>query len=526
MWSAKNELKGTEVSKCRHRIVSYLDGIGLDLGCGNEKICKDAIGIDITPQKGVTDLVLDLSANDSLGIFADDYFDYIFSAHLLEDFICPEAVLAQWWSKLKPNGYLIIYCPDADYYPRVGTPGSNKRHKSDLFWQDAWKMIKKFGNAVKVHASRHNLSNEYSWLLVVQKKFGYIHRVRDMLKPGRNGDGRIAFPRERKAKKECLVVRYGAIGDAIWVTPVLRQLKKEGYYVVYNCTSYSAQVLKHNPNIDEYLLQEKNFIPNEDLGGYWKTIGEGFDKVINLSESIERTLLKCEGRLDYNWSHKKRHKECNKNYMDYTMKCAGYPEMKGEKPELFFSEVEEGLARHLRENNKDKFLILWALSGSSHHKVYPWSPYVAGELGNNFEDIRIITVGDYYCKIIEWQMANTMRCSGNWTIRQAMILAKYADLVIGPETGILNAASCFDTPKIVFLSHSSEENLTKYWDNTTVFKSPKVKCYPCHRLMYSDCCPKGPKGVTAKCMENIDPRAVYESIKAEYVKWKDDRGGK
>ena len=83
MWSAKNELQGTEVSKCRHRIVSFLDGIGLDLGCGNEKICKDAIGIDITPQKGVTDLVLDLSANDSLGIFADDYFDYIFSAHLL-----------------------------------------------------------------------------------------------------------------------------------------------------------------------------------------------------------------------------------------------------------------------------------------------------------------------------------------------------------------------------------------------------------------------------------------------------------
>ena len=490
------------------------------MGCGDEKICPEAIGVDIRRGKHV-DISLDLSANDALGIFSDDYFDYIFSSHTLEDFRCTKAVLAEWWRKIKVGGYLILYCPDADYYPRVDSPGANVEHKVDLYWQDVWNMLRSFGNARKIHASRHNESNEFSWLLIAQKKSSFTKKVWDMLMvPKRNGH--IPFPREKKAKKEALVIRYGAIGDALWATPVVRKLKQEGYYVVYNCTPYSAQVLKNNPNIDEFLLQEKDYIPNPDLGNYWETIGESFDKVINLSQSVERKLLKVQGSKEYKWSHRKRIKECDVNYQDATMAAAGYPECKGELPELFFGDMEESLARTMRKNNKDKFLIIWALSGSSFHKIYPWAAYVAGELNQNHDDIRIVTVGDYFCKLLEWHMNNTKNCSGYWTIRQSMIMTKYADLVIGPETGILNAASCFDTPKIIFLSHSSEENLTKYWKNCRVMKPKNCSCYPCHRLIYTDSCPKGPKtGEATKCAESIEPVDVYHEIIKVYKQWKD-----
>ena len=151
MWSFKSEEKGVEVSKCRHRVVSYLKGRGLDLGCGNEKIAVDAIGVDIKQTKG-SNLVMDLTENDPLRIFSDSYFDYIFSSHLLEDFIATEAVLISWWAKIKPGGYLILYCPDADFYPRVGTPGSNTQHRKDLYWQDVWNILKGFGNAKNISA--------------------------------------------------------------------------------------------------------------------------------------------------------------------------------------------------------------------------------------------------------------------------------------------------------------------------------------------------------------------------------------
>jgi len=522
MWSYQNENKGTEVSKCRHRVVSFLKGRGLDLGCGDEKIAPNAIGVDIKQTNG-SNLILDLSQNDPLRVFSDNYFDYIFSSHLLEDFLATEAVLIEWWSKIRPGGYLILYCPDADFYPRVGTPGANTEHRRDLYWQDIWKILKSFGNAKKIASSRHNDSNEYSWLLIAQKRFGFLKKPMDIIKTlwGENRqEGKIAFPRAKVGKKECLVIRYGAIGDAIWATPILRQLKKEGYYVVYNCTPYSAQVLRNNPNIDEFLIQEKEAIPNADLGPYWKTISKGFDRVINLSQSVERSLLKAEGTEEYKWTLAKRRKECNVNYQDRTMECAGYPNLKGQRGELYFTDTEESLAKVLRATVKDRFLVLWALSGSSFHKIYPWATYVCGEMNKNFNDICVITVGDYLCKIIEWQMTNTVNRSGVWTIRQSMAIAKYADLVIGPETGVLNAASCYDVPKIVFLSHSSEENLTKYWTNCTSLFSKECRCYPCHRLMYTNCCPQGPKKVAAKCSETIDPQTVYDAIMKYYKPWK------
>lgn len=517
MWSPQTS-QGFEVKKCRHRLISLCRGAGLDLGCGDEKIVESAVGIDIGGK--AADINLDLSANDSLAMFSDNYFDYVFSSHCLEDFEYTEAILKQWWRIIKPGGHLMLYCPDPDYYPRVGTAGCNPNHQKDLYWQDVWKIIKGFGGAKQISASRHNESNEYSWQLVAKKKNGFLARPLEMLL-NQKKYGQIAIPRVKRTNKECLIIRYGALGDAVWTTSVLSQLKKDGWYIVYNCTPYSAQVLRENPYIDEFLIQESGAIPDKELDDYWAEISKGFEKVINFTGSVEGSLLKREGSDEYAWPHNKRHKQCNVNYMDKTMAVAGYPQSKskGRLPELHFSDTEEGLARIFRNINKDKFLILWSLSGSSYHKIYPWTEYVAGSVNDELKDARIITVGDMLCKQLEWQLKNTVSKSGEFTVRQSMILTKYVDLVIGTETGILNAASCYDTPKIVFLSHSSEENLTKYWNNCTAMSPDNCKCYPCHRLIFSNSCPKGKKAGAALCAENIDPRRVFNEIKKIYKEW-------
>ena len=66
-----------------------------------------------------------------------------------------------------------------------------------------------------------------------------------------------------------------------------------------------------------------------------------------------------------------------------------------------------------------------------------------------------------------------------------MVMTKYADLVVGPETGILNAAGCFPTPKITLLSHSRHENLCKYWENDYCLAPEGAFCHPCHVLHYT-----------------------------------------
>lgn len=519
MW-APDIPDGYESRKCRYRVASFCRGLGLDLSARNEKIIKDCIGIG--PKGSAGDIDLDLTANDALSMFADNSFDYVYDAHQLTHFVATGAVLAEWWRIIKPGGYLILYERDREFFPHAGTSGAPQEHRTDLFWKDAWDILKGFGNAERISASRHGESNEYSWQLIVRKAFARTIKPLEILGPPRF-DGPMSFPRKKVTDKEALVIRYGALGDTLWVTPVLRKLKEEGYYVVMNCPDYSAQVLKADPNIDEFIIHTTSTdVPYVELTSYWEVISKGFDKVVNLTQSIEGALVKCEGSDEYEWSQAKRHAECNVNYQDRTMECAGYPDAKGELPSMAFTDIEEHLAKTFVHHHRDKFTVLWGLSGSAYHKTYPWAEYVATEFCTTHQkDVEIFTVGDDTCRILEWQNRMTINKSGLWTVRQSFLMTKYADLVVGPDTGLLNAASCFDTPKIVFMSAGSEENLCKYWKNVTALHPENCECHPCHRLVYANSCPKGTiQGVATKCMEHIKPEVVLEAIEQSYQAWK------
>lgn len=505
--------------KCRYRVAALLNGIGLDLSANEEKIVPEAIGLGYTKD---VDINVDLSANDALSLFADCSVDYVFDAHQLGNFKATKGVLYEWWRVVKPGGYLVLYEQDKDYYPHVGTPGAGEFRKKDLFLEDVVEILKDQGAEV-VSQSRHNDSNEYSWQLVLRKTHGFVRPKEEIQEKRKYGE--MCFPRKKVTDKEALVVRYGALGDTCWITPVFSELKKEGYHVVFSCTDYNAQVVRENPNIDEFhIIHKASDIPYAELNSMWEEIGCGFEKVINLTQTIEGELVKCEGSEEYNWPHEKRHKICNVNYQDRTMAMAGYPDNKGCLPELHFTSYEEEAGRVWAEERKDKFVILWGLAGSAFHKVYPWAEYIASELCVNYKDIEIVTVGDDTSRILEWNQPRTINKCGLLSVRQSFLLTKYADLVIGPDTGLLNAASAFSTPKIVMMSAGSKENLTKYWENTDTLFAEDCECYPCHKLVYSNSCPKGTiQGIAPKCMENLKPEDVMKAIIKRYSEWKDSQ---
>jgi ADP-heptose:LPS heptosyltransferase len=323
--------------------------------------------------------------------------------------------------------------------------------------------------------------------------------------------------------KTACVVRYGAFGDAIMVTPLLRVLKEEGYHVTVNCSWQVIEVLKHNPFVDKIIEHKKDSIPANQLDEYWDEMSKDYDKFINLSESIEGALLKVEGRKEFNWDGAKRHAECNVNYYDQTLKLGGYENITGKNGELYFSKLEEKIGRDYRKKYKKKFLILWSLSGSSYHKTYPFAEYVARGFLKNHPDAMIMTVGDNLCTLLEWSDEQTKSYSGKWPIRKSMIMTKYADLVVGSETGILNASGCFDTPKIVMLSHSSHENLSKYWKNTHPVNA-EVECYPCHQLHYSlESCKVDRQIKSPVCMAKLSPSKVLVEMDKIYNNWKENR---
>ena len=162
MWTPQLS-RGREASKIRNRIKEWTFGKGLDVGCGLDKISPEAIGIDIAPLPGVN---YTLDARD-LFIFDDNQFDYIFSAHVLEDLENPEDTLREWLRVLKPGGYLILYLPHKDYYPNIGKEGANPAHKHDFLPNDILQILKRIC-FFDVHVlEERNKNDEYSFLLVL-----------------------------------------------------------------------------------------------------------------------------------------------------------------------------------------------------------------------------------------------------------------------------------------------------------------------------------------------------------------------
>ncbi len=328
-------------------------------------------------------------------------------------------------------------------------------------------------------------------------------------------------------QKKALLIRLGAYGDMIMASVAIRALKEDGYHVTANVNPRSKAVLENNPNVDDYIIHEDDCVPNADLPNHWAELARGFDKVVNLSGSVEVGLLRTREDAVYHWPKALRHEMCDVNYYDKTLEIAGYPNIKGQNGELFFTKAEEEFGQMIQEKNKGKFVILWSLSGSSVHKFYPYAEFVAPKFLDERKDAVIYTVGEPACKLIEWKHERTKPRVTVWNIRQSFVMCKYADMVIGPETGILNAAGCFDTPKIVLLSHSSNENLSKYWRNCipVAAEPKKAPCQPCHKMIYStkDCITNSTTGLPV-CTAHLEPKIVLDAMEQIYSKWEAKRG--
>jgi predicted SAM-dependent methyltransferase len=164
----------SETSKCRERLAPYCKGYGLDLGFGGDPITPHAIRMDQpTPYANTGSYPVQLGGDaTNLVWFNDNTLDFIYSSHLLEDFVNTEAVLREWLRVLKPGGLLITFCPDEQIFRRhcaaTGQP-YNESHKHEHFSLDYVKNILDLINQTEPIVEIFPV-DIYSWDLVVRKK--------------------------------------------------------------------------------------------------------------------------------------------------------------------------------------------------------------------------------------------------------------------------------------------------------------------------------------------------------------------
>lgn len=504
-----------QAAKIAPLVVPYLQGRTLDIGSGPGKVFPRCIGIDIADVNGrpITDMRQD---GLDLSMFADGSIDNVFSSFMLHQLERQQAIAAlrEWVRVLKVGGYLTLYLPNNAHCPKREDEDGDPRQRWNIYKGDACTLLDievKCGFDL-ITCEDRNDGDEFGALTIVRKRADQ-EWVEDM------------WVRQPKGALRALVIRYGAIGDAIVSAGILPLLKRQGYHVTYNCTPKIKDVLRHDPNIDEWLIQETDFVPNELLGAYWRGLEERYDKIINLSESVEGLLLALPGRLNHSYSDGTRRKLCGGvNYQERTADIADVEyDFAGSR--FYATPAEREWAQ--REHDRKKApVVVWCVNGSSAHKVYPFIQIVCGWLLER-TPCHIVLYGDPGVgKDLAKGIIDCLRedkldvkritsVAGKWAIRQSLAYAQVADVVVGPETGPLNAVAMEDVPKVIYLSHSSADNLTKHWRNTTTLipNHDKVPCYPCHRLHHTwEYCVKDDKTGAALCASSIKPEAVFRAI--------------
>jgi len=332
----------------------------------------------------------------------------------------------------------------------------------------------------------------------------------------------------RRERTAC-VVRYGAFGDMIMLSSILPILKEEGYRVCVNTEPRGREILQHDPNVDEWLIQEKGQVDPRELNEYWDHITPMFDRFINLTGSVEGRCLasgpraqKVDGEMkilparpEYFLSHEERQEKYSMNYIEETHRIAGV--RVAHEPKFYPSPDEYRNARFMLQrirNRKIDDVVLWVMTGSSGHKMYPLMDSAIAQILLEKPRTAIVMVGDEACSYLEapWRdEPRVIRKSGKLSIRMTMTLAKLVDVVVGPETGVLNAVSMELNRKVVLLSHSSVENLTKHWVNTVSLHTDSP-CYPCHQLHLSVReCPLDEDTQMPVCT-SVDPSQVAAAV--------------
>lgn len=121
----------SEAAKVRDlpHVMKYVTGRIVDIGCGDDRITPDAIGVDGRPLPGVSVITDDpyrLDKMEGMGC------DTVFSSHFLEHLPDQFGAIVSWYNLLGIGGHLVLYLPDGRHYDNKENP----EHMIDMKYED------------------------------------------------------------------------------------------------------------------------------------------------------------------------------------------------------------------------------------------------------------------------------------------------------------------------------------------------------------------------------------------------------
>jgi len=402
-------------------------------------------------------------------------FENVLSLETIEHTSNPYQFLELLIEKMAPGGQLLLSLPTETW----GGSHRNPYHLSNWTRQRFIRFLKQYFLIIEIHTQRLSLLGPTSF---------EASEILDSY-PNENTDEcfvAILSQPSLKKRKTIVLRRTNALGDVIWITPVLRALRRRfpehNLIVVTNKT----EVFINNPDVDLVFSPSYQPAPGDQL-------------------------------IDLDWAYEKS--RSLHILQAYAIACG--IEITDVSPRLFPSTGQirncaSIILQHFK-NHDINHLIAIHMAASSPDRIWPknyWKEFIANQLAKS-PTLGIIVLGqgkDFKLSELGLDSARALCLVNKLDLMQTAGILAHCDLLVAPDSGLIHVAASMQTPYLGLFGMADPRTRLPLTDGNCAIWSD-IPCRGCLKEAPPFAAPSCPKG-HAVCMDLITSELVESKVTA------------
>jgi heptosyltransferase II len=327
-----------------------------------------------------------------------------------------------------------------------------------------------------------------------------------------------------------LIIKPGAVGDLLQLTPVVRALAARfpnARTTVIVGTQATSMLFKYNPAVAEIIVfdQRGEHRSCASILRLWQQVRAGsYDLVINFQRSNLKAWLLVTAALPCRVLvyHKQRSPVIHAvdNYLE-TIAPLGIVDQ-DRRLELHPGREAEQYADELFAENGLAGKTVIALNPGATHPVNRWGVNQFAVLADTLVErlgSKIIIIGGKEDVLLVAEIEKTMRAkpfvlTGKTTLLQLGAVLKKCDVLVSGDTGPLHLATAVSTPVVSLFGAADPARTGPVGEGNRVLQARDVTCVPCRSRTCTS-------AVLQNCMKKISVEDVANAVE-ELLKRKRD----
>lgn len=308
-----------------------------------------------------------------------------------------------------------------------------------------------------------------------------------------------------------LLIKPGALGDLLHMTPVFRGLKRrypDARITLLVGSAASAELFANNPNVDETVIFDRRGEHRSARGllDLWRRLRGGrFDLVINFQRSNLKSWFLASAAFPCRIIvyHKSRRAGVHavEDHFD-TLLPLDIPR-DDLHLDLFPGPEETGWVWRFRAENGLDGKTVVALNLGASNRIKCWSPHGFAALADRLISLGIVPLligggmeTDLARQVQSMAAAPCPSLVGRVSVAQLGAVIRSCDLIVSGDTGALHMATAVGTPVIGLFGAIDPRRTGPVGEGHRVISHPEVPCVPCNAK-------KCKNPVYLECMEKI-----------------------